>query len=591
MIHAARIQAIQRSLAVESRLRDSAAKLVRLSSPSATPLRATPKSSSRPSVTKEQAESQLRVADAKLAKLERELHREGWTEAKLRSQLLEHTSAVLGLALQRREETSAGETPHELPDNISSPRYRVKKATNGVTKPTGLGSPMISPTLADLNRFEGHHFFSGNRDAITPTQRSGSPQLSSASPQSLNLNTTSSAHYQLELGELRTQLDATKREAAESLSALENEIADLQSQSLQDQVDLATAKSSLLNQQRQLSDKSHLKEGANTKPAVEKLQNELETIKEETERIARERQALDREVQRLEQDLEQSRNELEDVKLDTSKKSIELKAKVVDLTSSLSKVEVDRDDALRGVQLMKDQLDLHIRTGEEERERHQDALSRVIDQGRSRTGEMEMNARNEVNQLIDQKKKLVEAIGDVLRRHRTRSAMGSAMKDLRLFESDVVDRADLASYVGSTLDSYFDRMSAVVLDSTEAHRALLSTHHSLESTHKELVTRSMGNDTRLLILEGNEGQLIAAHEEINRLEIAMTLLRTQCTALGEEVCELRKQKESDAAIVKSSQTESHIYKEEIDKLKRDSATKVIEIDGFKTQVRLFVTAD
>jgi hypothetical protein len=113
-----KVAALKRSLAVEQRLRETAAKLVRLSSPTVTPSRATTdirSKSTRPTLTREQAEAQLKMSDDKLEKIHSSLNREGWAEAEMRTKILTHTAGVLGLSLRRKEEQEAGLDSSELP--------------------------------------------------------------------------------------------------------------------------------------------------------------------------------------------------------------------------------------------------------------------------------------------------------------------------------------------------------------------------------------------------------------------------------------------------------------------------------------------
>ena len=99
-----RLVSLRRSLAVETRLRDSAAKLVRLSAPeSPNDSPASPLTASRPRVTRQQAEAQLALAQKKLDAVEQGVSQAAAREAELQTELLAHTAGVLSAALRNRD--------------------------------------------------------------------------------------------------------------------------------------------------------------------------------------------------------------------------------------------------------------------------------------------------------------------------------------------------------------------------------------------------------------------------------------------------------------------------------------------------------
>jgi chromosome segregation ATPase len=103
-----RLVSLRRSLAVETRLRDSAAKLVRLSAPgSPNDSPASPLTASRPRVTRQQAEAQLALAQKKLDAVEQGVSQAAAREAELQTKLLAHTAGVLSAALRNRDAAAA----------------------------------------------------------------------------------------------------------------------------------------------------------------------------------------------------------------------------------------------------------------------------------------------------------------------------------------------------------------------------------------------------------------------------------------------------------------------------------------------------
>lgn len=110
-----RLVSLRRSLAVETRLRDSAAKLVRLSAPeSPNDSPASPLTASRPRVTRQQAEAQLALAQKKLDAVEQGVSQAAAREAELQTKLLGHTAGVLSAALRNRDAAAASSSSATL---------------------------------------------------------------------------------------------------------------------------------------------------------------------------------------------------------------------------------------------------------------------------------------------------------------------------------------------------------------------------------------------------------------------------------------------------------------------------------------------
>ncbi|GAA6023762.1 hypothetical protein JCM11491_006037 [Sporobolomyces phaffii] len=166
-----RIASLTRSVALETRLRDSAAKLVRLSGPASTTLESgrptAPSAASSPArrqVTREQAEAQLATAQSKLDAVQRELYQVGWHEAELRTKLLRHTAGALALSARKNRD----EEQQQQGFAAANPR-----------SPTTLGGG--DHHHHHHHRFDGAHFFAGNREAVVPVAR-GHPSSPFASP-------------------------------------------------------------------------------------------------------------------------------------------------------------------------------------------------------------------------------------------------------------------------------------------------------------------------------------------------------------------------------------------------------------------------
>lgn len=552
---------------MESRLRSTAAKLVKLSSP-VTPSRATTDirpMDSRPRVTREQAEAQLKVADDKFAKVELELYKQGYEEAAMRTKLLTHTAGILGLSLRRKEELEAGLDSIDLPATLSkSTRSPLQSSTNLVST-----SPPASPEVVTTNQvFEGHHFYSGNRDAIAiEHQRS----LSSSSQLSLSQLATSSANaiairLQTQVDQLAIELEAA-RSVADSNTKLQSELDEIRSQLLAGQLALSEARSENI-----LHQKSATTARESDRQAIVRLESDLEQIRNESTNDS----------DSIKEELDHSRRELEEVRQDLEAQT----ATSAQMTASLSKIELDRDDVrqqLETLQRTQEQLEGKFQHGEDlsvSLREEKDELQRVIDQHSS-----QYEAHRLSMSAAEQKRKLAQAVGDVLRRHRTRPVLGVALREMKPFEDDNLDRTDLSAYVGTTLEAYFERLSdhmARVTDDLEewkttaeahrndkdeleiVHRDLGLAHHSLQTLHSELEARYSSDASEY---QSNTTAIRhdadLAKEETNRLQGNIVTLQSKCDTLEGEMTDVTEASASNLSI------------------------KLAELDSLKDQVGIF----
>ncbi|BGP18078.1 hypothetical protein JCM10213_006531 [Rhodosporidiobolus nylandii] len=281
-----RLTSLTRSLALETRLRDSAAKLVRLSastssssssrplSPSPlSPRPASPSSSSaaaaaRPRASKEQAEQQLATAQEKVQRLEAEHGKLAAKEGELRTRLLRHTAAVLALSLRHKEDGSAtARSPSLLPLDPSH--------ANG--------------QLQTPKAFDAPHFFASSASVRSPSSSTrpardspyASPSLSSSAGFGAAPATTALQH-DLSAAEQRTR-------------ELETELAALRASSSASAAELAQLRESLASAQAANGDKAQ---------RLEKLLKEAEVDKAEAEQRA---SAVEARMGQLEGELEAAR--------------------------------------------------------------------------------------------------------------------------------------------------------------------------------------------------------------------------------------------------------------------------------------------
>ena len=163
-----RLAILTNKLAVESKIRDAAVSISRLY---------TSKRLSR------QADDQLDSANRKVESVVNELNKIAKREAEVRTRILRHMAAVLGLMLRRMENPVYGG-----PVSSSVPPRSPTPLPNGTDRDLLSPSSVASPTFSSLSsairtavtaKFEGPHLFAGNKDAIIPHPRSpfASPQL------------------------------------------------------------------------------------------------------------------------------------------------------------------------------------------------------------------------------------------------------------------------------------------------------------------------------------------------------------------------------------------------------------------------------
>lgn len=475
---ASRIATLKRSLALETKLRDSAAKLVRLSAPSDSIGRST---SSRPRATKEQAEAKLAIANEKVSALSTELYKIGWTESELRTKLLRHTAGVLGLAFRRTTEQEMGLHPSPLP----------------LTPSTFHSSPSSpsSPSPQPYDSFGGHHFFAGNKDAIIPSPRIATTAVYDA-PHFSSLSTASSTPS---VAGLRSVTEASSSQVV----ALEDEIEVLRS-------DLKFARSNpnratLVEAQRALSRMQE--DHHNTRTELGSIRNEVATGRQKLVETLLELEASKEEVREadgiatgLHDEMQSLREELLASKATAplvtarsvvpplvQKELAEAKAWAVEVEKKLAMAQLEKEDAQKRsheAEARMKELEEALEADREKHEREVESLRADVDEF-TRGGQATNDLKTELGVKEEERKKVMAAVGDVLRRHRMRSALGPELRTLPAFD-DTTPHADLPSYLSSTLDSHFEKVSNRV---STLSRDLASVH----STHEEEVMGLRGD--------------------------------------------------------------------------------------------------
>ena len=222
-----RLNMLTNKVAVETKIRDASLSISRLY---------TSKRLSR------QADDQIETANRKVEAATAELNRIAKRESDVRTRILRHMAAVLGLMLRRVETSTNGAqlqaTLTPLPvgsdRDLLSPRTPFSPAFSTSTSSTSRG----------VTKFEGPHLYAGHKDATFPMQRSpvASPQMpaglfSSMPPSSnghesamarapsthstaLNYLSSSTTALDSQIAELTSQLEAAQLASREQEAAV-----------------------------------------------------------------------------------------------------------------------------------------------------------------------------------------------------------------------------------------------------------------------------------------------------------------------------------------------------------------------------------
>ncbi|KAM0748209.1 hypothetical protein T439DRAFT_292168 [Meredithblackwellia eburnea MCA 4105] len=577
---ATRIASLTRSVALETKLRDSAAKLVRLSAPASATDNSMSSSinSSRPRVTREQAEEQLATANNKLAALTMELHRVGWKESTGRTKLLQHTAAVLALNLRRKDEEEQGLIPTPIhPHPAANGTLGSSTATRSSTLPNHTSERQTSPSPtsgqsgANANRdfrFEGASFFAGNKEAVVPGTRTPpwtSPSLSSSQFAAHNpAQEQMIKDLQTQLADLKELLASARSESGKVEDQLKSELSGAKRGE-------QTARDDLLNIRSELGD----------------LRRELEQARSSARDADESLSSAQRELQEARRTAEDRNREflsLQSGSSDSQREVMSARAEAADLAKKVAMLEVEKEEAGHRVRDAEDKTVELERTMEKVRNGHDVEIRRLrtaiqeLEMQKASRGpdgeetESEKRLKGQISNLQAERRTITQSIGDVLRRHRTRAAVGPILRELPSFD-DTAEPDDLATYLSSTVDAHFDKVSSHVtslgqdLDNSRAeHEDVLSgvqdelkqavshrerwrneaeTHRrakeQLEASHTELVKRADSQSQQLGGVQSLEQNLAAAQAESARLRTELSGLQTKVNSTEAQLAEANAQ--------------------------------------------------
>lgn len=443
-----RIASLTRSLALETRLRDSSAKLVRLSAPASTSESSrTPASSpARRQVSREQAEAQLATAQNKLDIVQGELYKVGWKEAELRTKLLKHTAGVLALSARRKEEEENGLAPTPLSPTLTQ---------HGLSTSRSRDTPSPSGPPTD-RRFDGAHFFSGNREAVIPVSRNPSSPFVSPAPSQGAFPSHNLSHHQDQVQDLESQISNLRSQLVDAKGQTSRDLGKVNSELEGARSELAKANERAIGLERDI---------AGLRQGLERAEEDVARARTDAESVRQEVSLARSTSTDHQRDVQVAKDEAREF----SDKAREMELEIAEMEMKLAEAEQrahELEELVQEVRLEKDSNEKEWANRLEEVETRGRA---VPDDGEESLGEQQ--ARQRVGELEEDRRKLAQAIGDVLRRHRTRPILGSALRETPSFD-DTTERADLPSYLASTLEAHFDKVSSHVSNLNEDIAAL-----------------------------------------------------------------------------------------------------------------------
>lgn len=433
----------------------------------------------RTRVTREQAEAQVATANAKIDSLSAEIYRLGWKEAELRTKLLRHTAGALGAALRRKEEDEASAIASLHPSVAGSER---------ALSPFGVHA---RSSTAGTDRFDGAHFFAGNKEAVYPHPRAqspyASPQLggSAFAPFGGSDDTARVRDLESKVEELERALHLAREENAQNSAQHESArgIYGSQLDQLRNEVDLLRQQESETRDlhstsQRGLEDTRHTLNEAQRD--LEAARQEVRTLQGELEAERHELQTAQDTVRRLEEDAKELQTQLENAGEQAKRSELDLadhEHKVNEAESRLAELEVELQQSQQA-----------------SRQEGQDQpLSHPVDNS------------DEVGALLDERRKTIDALPTVLQRYRDTTALAPVLRGVPFDLSADVATGQLDERLADTLESHFSQ----VADHVEA----LS---GISTQHETLMARSATRERELSDAQELESQLrqeVAASQE------------------------------------------------------------------------------
>ena len=241
-----------------------------------------------------QADDQIDAANRKVEAVDAELHRIARREAEIRTRILRHMAAVLGLSVRRLETMHARSPLSNSTASLSTPRMP-SSAQMAERDPI---SPAVSQhsSHAQFTKFEGAHLYAGNKDAQIPINRSPftSPYTNSPTEASFTPNEQHMLRSASAMSEHLPFASASSQKQQQMTAALQAQIADLTARLKASEDAFAQSERRDAGQRRSLYAQL---EG--TKEKAQRLADEARAAEEERESLQRQLDEVEARSQRI----------------------------------------------------------------------------------------------------------------------------------------------------------------------------------------------------------------------------------------------------------------------------------------------------
>ena len=443
---------------------------------------------------------------------------------------MRHTAAVLATSLRQKEQEQDGRS-------TAAAAYPPSSAAS---------QPHATPSPPGSARFDGAHFFAGNREAIVPRTRTISANGVGGSPyQSPQLGASGSfGANAVQLQHDLVERDARIKELEEQAGSLERQLDEVKRRS---EADLRTAREALDRRDEEAKDEVERlrRELSSAQADVEGLREELHAARDDVEQVRGQHDDARREADDARREADEHRSQLAVARSSPSvdgaaqrdveaarQEAQDAARRLRDQGMELAEAEHKFAEAEERVSELEEELQRTEEEMKDERQSWEDKVREAESAGAaassalaSRSAEPEDDERVEetrrrVEQLEAERRSVVEAIGDVLRRHRTRPALGSALREAPSLDDATDDRDDLPAYLASTLDAHLDKAGSHV----DRLTADLSSLHAERDAHAGVEDELAQAHERIQMLEGDVESLTA---ERDSLETELELLRSQ----------------------------------------------------------------
>lgn len=376
---------------------------------------------------------------------------------------------------------------------------------------------------------------------------------------------------------------------------------------------------------------------------LEKLRAEVLAAREAEETVCEEAASSRRAVEELQVEIGELRKDVE-ISRDEVRGADDATAA---LRRKMGELEIALDEA-RGRAVGAEQRIIEVEDeigGVKARyEREAMQLQAVVSQLESSAAEKGEREVEDEGRLQSERQKVVQAIGDILRRHRTRPTLGPTIRDLPAFD-DTTNHADLPSYLASTLDAHFDRLTNHVsslsdelastleehshaqsdvqielkqaVDHRERWRSEAETHRrekeKLESAQADLESRIGVHEERLASLPALEQNLDLAAAEEARLRQELVVVQARATAVDSQLADAMAQQSKtlralqelwrtippvEARVASSHSDDLAVLKAAFEITRRpvgnflsDAAASKFTVDGLVERIRVLLVED